>query len=227
MEDIDAATLDDVRAFFRPGTAPATRCSSLAGDFDPAAALAAIERWFGGLPAGAPVPRGRARRCRRSRGAVRDTMTDHVQLRRLYLAFRTEPFGSPGWWTGRGHREPARPTASRARSCTISSSTASWRRTSRAYVYPTEEVGVFLLVATARPGVEVDRLAARIREHLDGLAAPAASPPAPAGSTRSTPSSSAPGGARWRASTRSSRRSTTAPTCSRSTPPSSTLPSAP
>ena len=31
--------------------------------------------------------------------AVRDSMPDRVQLRRLYLAFRTEPFGCPGWWT--------------------------------------------------------------------------------------------------------------------------------
>ncbi len=57
MEDIEAATLDDVRDFFSTWYGPGNAVLSLAGDFDPEAALAAIERWFGGLPAGPPVTR--------------------------------------------------------------------------------------------------------------------------------------------------------------------------
>lgn len=176
MEDIEAATLDDVRDFFSTYYGPANAVLALAGDFEPAAALASIDRWFGGLPASPPVPHRRAPlpplAC-----AVRDSMTDRVQLRRLYLAFRTEPFGSPGWWT-------AAVTANLltdGKSSPLVHDLVVDRQLAQdvsAYVYPTEEVGVFLLVATARPGVDVERLAARIREHLDGLATPAASPAA-------------------------------------------------
>jgi len=105
--------------------------------------------------------------------AVRASMTDRVQLSRLYFAFRTEPFGSSGWWT-------AAVTANLltdGKSSPLVHDLVVDRQLAQdvsAYVYPTEEVGAFLLVATARPGVDAERLADRIREHLDGLAAPAA-----------------------------------------------------
>ena len=172
MEDIEAATLDDVRAFFSTYYGPSNAVLTLAGDFEPAAALASIERWFGGLPAGAPVQRVRAPLPPLAH-AVRASMTDRVQLSRLYFAFRTEPFGSSGWWT-------AAVTANLltdGKSSPLVHDLVVDRQLAQdvsAYVYPTEEVGAFLLVATARPGVDAERLADRIREHLDGLAAPAA-----------------------------------------------------
>lgn len=168
MEDIEAATLDDVRAFFATYYGPGNAVLTLAGDFDPPAALAAIEHWFGGLPASAPVPRVRAPLAPLTR-SVRDSMVDRVQLRRLYFAFRTEPFGSPGWWTAAATAN----LLADGKSSPLVHDLVVDRQLAQdvsAYVYPTEEVGVFLLVATVRPGVEVDRLAARIREHLDGLA---------------------------------------------------------
>jgi len=172
MEDIEAATLDDVRAFFSTYYGPSNAVLTLAGDFEPAAALASIERWFGGLPAGAPVQRVRAPLPPLAH-AVRASMSDRVQLSRLYFAFRTEPFGSSGWWT-------AAVTANLltdGKSSPLVHDLVVDRQLAQdvsAYVYPTEEVGAFLLVATARPGVDSERLADRIREHLDGLAAPAA-----------------------------------------------------
>ena len=172
MEDIEAATLDDVRAFFSTYYGPSNAVLTLAGDFEPAAALASIERWFGGLPAGAPVQRVRAPLPPLAH-AVRASMSDRVQLSRLYFAFRTEPFGSSGWWT-------AAVTANLltdGKSSPLVHDLVVDRQLAQdvsAYVYPTEEVGAFLLVATARPGVDTERLADRIREHLDGLAAPAA-----------------------------------------------------
>jgi len=176
MEDIEAATLDDVRAFFATYYGPGNAVLSLAGDFDPSAALAAVERWFGALPASPPVPRVRAP-LPPLEHAVRDAMADRVQLRRLYFAFRTEPFGTPGWWTAAATAD----LLADGKSSPLVHDLVVDRQLAQdvsAYVYPTEEVGVFLLVATVRPGVEVDRLVARIREHLDGLAASSAPPAA-------------------------------------------------
>ncbi len=170
MADIEAATLDDVRDFFSTYYGPGNAVLSLAGDFETETALAAVERWFGGLPASAPVPLVRAPLPPLSQ-AQRDTITDRVQLRRLYFAFRTEPFGTSGWWT-------AAVTANLladGKSSPLVHDLVIDRQLAQdvsAYVYPTEEVGVFLLVATARPGVEIERLEAGIRAHLDRLAAP-------------------------------------------------------
>jgi zinc protease len=58
MEDLDAATLDDVHAFFRRWYGPNNTVLTLCGDVTPEEGFAAVERHFGDLPATAePVSR--------------------------------------------------------------------------------------------------------------------------------------------------------------------------
>ena len=54
-EDIDAASLEDVKAFFRQWYLPNNASLSIAGDFDPAEAKALVEKFYGPLAAG-PQP---------------------------------------------------------------------------------------------------------------------------------------------------------------------------
>ncbi|HEU4795109.1 MAG TPA: insulinase family protein [Pyrinomonadaceae bacterium] len=55
MEDLDAATIDDVREFFRIYYAPNNAVLSVVGDFDLAEARALIEKYFGSIPS-QPLP---------------------------------------------------------------------------------------------------------------------------------------------------------------------------
>ncbi|HET8780889.1 MAG TPA: pitrilysin family protein, partial [Pyrinomonadaceae bacterium] len=57
MEDLDAATIDDVREFFRIYYAPNNAVISIVGDFDSAEARALVEKYFASIPA-QPVPPG-------------------------------------------------------------------------------------------------------------------------------------------------------------------------
>ena len=59
MADLDAATLEDARAFFRTYYAPNNAVLSVVGDIDPEQTLAWIEKYFGSIPAhdGKPPPR--------------------------------------------------------------------------------------------------------------------------------------------------------------------------
>ncbi|MHB8875851.1 MAG: M16 family metallopeptidase [Myxococcaceae bacterium] len=50
MEDLSAASLDDVKGFFRSWYAPSNATLVLAGDFDKASAKKLVERYFGSLP---------------------------------------------------------------------------------------------------------------------------------------------------------------------------------
>jgi zinc protease len=50
MADLSAATLEDVRQFFRDYYAPSNATLAIAGDFDPAAVKASIQKYFGTLP---------------------------------------------------------------------------------------------------------------------------------------------------------------------------------
>src|SRR6185295_6994539 len=56
MEDLDAATLDDIAEFFRTYYTPDNAVLTLAGDFDADAARAAIDQYFAPIPAGANRP---------------------------------------------------------------------------------------------------------------------------------------------------------------------------
>ena len=50
MEDLDAATVEDVKAFFRKWYAPSNATLAVVGDFDPKEARALVEKYFGSLP---------------------------------------------------------------------------------------------------------------------------------------------------------------------------------
>jgi predicted Zn-dependent peptidase len=51
LEDLDAATLEDVSSFFRTYYAPNNAVLVVVGDFDPATTKAWIEKYFGSIPA--------------------------------------------------------------------------------------------------------------------------------------------------------------------------------
>jgi zinc protease len=101
MEDLDAATLDDVAEFFRTYYAPNNAVLTLCGDFDPAAARALVERYFGSIPAGPPPPAlpGRTELPPRLGGEIRDTVQSAVALPRIYLAYRIPPYGDDRFYT--------------------------------------------------------------------------------------------------------------------------------
>jgi zinc protease len=86
-EDIAAARLDDARAFFQAFYHPANASVVIAGDVDPAGALALAERYFGEFPAGPAV--AHPRRGAALSSEARLLLQDRVELPRLSLAWHT------------------------------------------------------------------------------------------------------------------------------------------
>ncbi len=95
MDDLTAASYDDVVAFFKKYYGPSNASLVVAGDLEGGAARALIEKYFGDVkPAEAPDPMtipGVA-----LKGVQKKTITDRVQLPRLYLAWLTPRHFSPG-----------------------------------------------------------------------------------------------------------------------------------
>jgi predicted Zn-dependent peptidase len=58
--DLDAATLEDVRTFFKTYYSPSNAILVILGDVVPAEALALAEKYFGHIPAGKPAPKADA-----------------------------------------------------------------------------------------------------------------------------------------------------------------------
>ncbi len=57
MEDLEAASIEDVRGFYRSYYVPNNATLALVGDFDSAEALALVQKYLGRVPKGKPVPR--------------------------------------------------------------------------------------------------------------------------------------------------------------------------
>ncbi|MXZ91493.1 MAG: insulinase family protein [Chloroflexi bacterium] len=83
QEDLDAASLDDVKDFFRQYYSPSNASLAIAGDIDTDAALGLAERYFADLPPG-PAVRRIGRADSPLAGRVDLEMTDRVTLPRLY-----------------------------------------------------------------------------------------------------------------------------------------------
>ncbi len=93
--DIQAAKLEDVRNFFKLYYAPNNASLAIVGDFDPAQAKALVEKYFGPLKRGAPVPKIAAVTppITAERRAV---IHDQVELPRVYMAWLTSPIFKAG-----------------------------------------------------------------------------------------------------------------------------------
>lgn len=95
FEDLDAASLDDVREFFATWYTPDNAVLTIVGDLEPEATLAMVETYFGGIPHGGPRPPvGDLSVPARFGEWRRQVVPDDVMVSRLFLAFRSPPFGT-------------------------------------------------------------------------------------------------------------------------------------
>jgi zinc protease len=95
MEDLTAASYDDVVQFFKQYYAPSNASLVVAGDLDTAATRRMIEKWFGDVKPG-PAPEPMSIPGVALTAVQKKTITDRVQLPRLYLAWITPRHFEPG-----------------------------------------------------------------------------------------------------------------------------------
>jgi predicted Zn-dependent peptidase len=94
MEDLEAASLEDVKDWFRNWYGPNNAVLVLAGDIDLATAREKATRYFGDIPPGPPLTRRKNWVAPRSE-STRDTMYDRVAQPRIYRVWNAERYGSP------------------------------------------------------------------------------------------------------------------------------------
>ena len=167
MEDLSAASFEDVARFFRTYYVPNNASLVIAGDIDLAETRKLVEKWFDDVPRGQPVA-PLAPPSAVLDGVKQKTITDRVQLPRLYLAWHTPGLLKPGDAT-----------------MDIVANLLSSGKNSRLYrrlVYDlqiaqdvtafqqSQALGSnFMIMATARPGRGLDKIQAVIDEELDKL----------------------------------------------------------
>jgi predicted Zn-dependent peptidase len=99
-EDLEAATVADVKQFFATWYDPANASLVVAGDFDPQATMGLVQNWFGGIPShGKPIDPGAPGfddRTSTIHGVVRATIPDEVELTKITLAWQSPRRFAPG-----------------------------------------------------------------------------------------------------------------------------------
>jgi zinc protease len=169
MEDLEAATMDDIREWYRTYYGPNNCVLVLAGDITAERALELVRKYFDGIPPGPPLARAEQATPRLDRN-IRDTMQDRVPQSRIYRVWH-----APGWGTAElTHLDLLTSILSGSRSA----------RLDRRLVYEKELVTSIsssvwskqlgsnvLIVATVKPGVdpavverEIDQIVAELLE---------------------------------------------------------------
>jgi zinc protease len=94
LDDLTAASMEDVKAFFRQYYVPNNATLTLAGDFDPKEARKLVEKYFAPIPKGADIKRPNAPQPKFDK-EVRASFEDNVQLPRVYMIWHTVPQYTP------------------------------------------------------------------------------------------------------------------------------------
>ncbi|MYN18917.1 insulinase family protein [Rugamonas sp. FT107W] len=94
MEDLNAASLDDIKEWYRTYYGPNNAVLVLAGDIKPEQALAMVKKYFDGIPPGPPLVRGQSWIPALDRD-IRDEMEDQVAQVRVTRSYHAPAWGDP------------------------------------------------------------------------------------------------------------------------------------
>ena len=164
MDDLNAASLDDVRAWFETWYGAANAVLVVAGDVDPEDVRARVERYFGHIPSGPPLIKPDVDLARRT-GESRIVLQDRVPQARVYKAWNVAALGDPALdhltlagnvlTTGRSSRLYRRLVYDDQIATDVSAFTLSRQFGS-----------LFILQATAQPGQDLAAVEAVLDEEL-------------------------------------------------------------
>jgi zinc protease len=166
-DDLRAASLDEVRAFFGTYYHPANASLSLAGDIDPDTAFDLAEQYFGEIPAAARPATVEARAILQDNPRL--LLEDRVELPRLYLAWH-----SPAMFAADDAEiDLAADLIAHGKTSRLYQSLVYEKQIAAdvvAYQHSRELSGVFQIAATAAPGVALGELDKVIDETLRDVA---------------------------------------------------------
>lgn len=169
MEDLNAASLEDVKEWFKAYYGAANAVIVIAGDVDAKTAKEKVEKYFGDIPAGPPVTKHNVWIAKRT-GEQRQQMEDRVPQARIYKFWNVPQWGSADadylnlivdvLSLGKSSRLYKRLVYDDQTATDVQAST-----------YSSEIAGVFLIQASARPGEPLAKVEKAINEEMARLLA--------------------------------------------------------
>jgi zinc protease len=174
MADLEAASLDDVREFFRVWYRPDNCTLTIVGDFAPDEAKRLVNEYFLDIEPGGGFPQFDLERKPAGR-EIRETFPSQVHLPRLYRLYHLPKMGDPDWI----HADLLTTILASDKASRLDRVLVHEKQIAQdvaAYVLPTEATGILMLQATAREGVSIETIEAAIDEEVarisvDGITA--------------------------------------------------------
>jgi zinc protease len=164
MEDLGAASLDDIRDFFATWYRPDNCVLTIVGDFVPAEAKELVSQYFGDVaPAGRFPP---FTPTRRPPGVERrEVFRSQVQLPRIYRLYHLPKMGERDWV----HADLLSTVFTSDKASRLEKALVYDKQIATdvaAYVLPTEATGMLLLQATVKEGVPIEDVESVIDEEI-------------------------------------------------------------
>ena len=154
MDDLTAASLDDIRQFFSTWYRPNNCVVTLVGDFAPAEAKELIRKYFADIAPGNEFPRFDLQRKPLERER-REEFRSPVQLPRVYRLYHLPKMGEPQWI----HADLLSTVLTSDKASRLEKALVLEQQIATdvaAYVLPTESTGMLLMQATAKEGVPIE-----------------------------------------------------------------------
>jgi zinc protease len=163
MEDLDAASLEDVQEWFKTYYGPSNAVLVLAGDIDPQTAYEKVKRYFGDIPPGPPVARHNQWITKRS-GEHRQSVQDRVPAARVYKIWNVPQWGAQelAYLDLASDILSAGKTSRLYKRLIYEDQTAS---NVSAYLDVREIASQFVIEATAKPGEDLEKLKKRLTKN--------------------------------------------------------------
>ncbi len=169
MDDLNAASLDDVKEWFKTYYGPSNAVLVIAGDITAENAFNLARKYFGDIPPGPPVAHQEQWVAKRT-GEQRQIAMDRVPQPRLYMIWNVPGWGTPDsdaldlvsdlLASGKNSRLYKRLVYDDQIATDVS-----------AYLDAREIAGQFVIQVTARQGEDLNKVEKVVREELNGLLA--------------------------------------------------------
>ncbi len=168
LDDLTAASMDDVKGFFRQYYVPNNTSLVIAGDFDPKQAKTWVEKYFGAIPKGtAPIVRPNPAKPKLD-GEVRKSFEDSVQLPRLYMVWQT----SPAYSADEAALDVLSSVLTDGRGSRLQSNVVYGKQIAQnanSFNYALEAGGMMIVQVTAKPGKTLDEIEKEVNAELERL----------------------------------------------------------
>ena len=167
MEDLSAASEDDVKAFFRKYYAPNNASLVIAGDFDEKQAKVWVEKYFGAIAEGEAINRPSPAMPKLS-GETRKVYEDAVQLPRLYMVWTAVPQYAPD----EAALDMLGSILSAGRGSRLQKNLVYDKQIAQdagAFNYSLEAAGMMIVQSTAKPGKSLDDIEKEVNIEIENL----------------------------------------------------------